>query len=103
MKILIKENKLKDLSKKYIYNELSDLVYYNMDNFIILHDSDFDFDNEDSEVTLEYDFSDGRLFINGEWMKLITNLLPIDKKTIESLVDKWFENKFNVTVNPEAR
>ena len=100
MKILIKENKLKELSKKYIDNELSDLEYYNMDNFIILHDG---VDDDDSEVTLEYDFSDGRLFINGEWMKLITNLLPIDKKTIESLVDKWFENKFNVTVNPEVR
>lgn len=100
MKILIKENKLKELSKKYIDNELSHLEYYNMDNFIILHDG---VDSYDSEVTLEYDFSDGRLFINGEWMKLITNLLPIDKKTIESLVDKWFENKFNLTVNPEAR
>lgn len=100
MKVLIKENKLKELSKKYINKELSDLEYYNRDNFIILHDG---VDDDDSEVTLEYDFSDGRLFINREWMKLITNLLPIDKKTIESLVDKWFENKFNVTVNPEAR
>lgn len=100
MKVLIKENKLKELSKKYINKELSDLEYYNMDNFIILHDG---VDDDDSEVTLEYDFSDGRLYINREWMELITNLLPIDKKTIELLVDKWFENKFNVTVNPEAR
>jgi hypothetical protein len=100
MKILIKENKLKDLSKKYIWKELSDLEHYNMDSFILVHDG---VDDEDSDVVLEYDFYDGRLYINGDWMKLISNLLPIDKKTIESLVDEWFENKFDVSVNPEAR
>jgi hypothetical protein len=47
---------------------------------------------------MEYDFSDGRLWINNEFKRFMSDLFAMSVLDIIPFLTKWFENKFNVNV-----
>lgn len=100
MKVLIPENKLLDLQIKYLNN----LIGYNIssfDNFIIIYypmDNMEDYDN-DSEVLMEYDYEDGRLYIDNDFIRNFATLYFPDETQAEKVLKNWFETYFGVEID----
>jgi hypothetical protein len=47
---------------------------------------------------MEYDFTDGRLWINNYFKRFLSDLFAKSVLDIIPFVTEWFENKFNVKV-----
>ena len=56
------------------------------------------YDDNDWTDWMEYDFSDGRLWINNEFKRFMSDLFAMSVLDIIPFLTKWFENKFNVNV-----
>lgn len=56
--------------------------------------------NDDGEwdTNMEYDFSDGRLWINNDFKRFMSDLFAKSVLDIIPFVTDWFEDKFNVEV-----
>jgi hypothetical protein len=68
----------------------------NQNNFIVISRKT-EFDDEWTDW-MEYDFTDGRLWINNEFKRFMSDLFAISVLDIIPFLTKWFENKFNVNV-----
>ena len=66
------------------------------DNFIIISETDelYDFNN----VSIEYDYEDGRLFIDEYFLKDFVSWFPLDEEGSQEFIKDWFEKTFNVNV-----
>jgi len=100
MKIIISENKLLDLQINY----LNKLIGYNVssfDNFIIIY-YPLEYDDEGydlSEVLMEYDYEDGRLYVDNDFIRNFATLYFPDESQTESVIKNWFETYFGVDIN----
>ena len=65
------------------------------DKFIIFQDM---IEPDEWEDVMEYDGSDGRLWVHKDFLNLVTDLFG--KNTIETMtfIGNWFEDKFNIKV-----
>lgn len=97
MKYAITESRLNKFINDYLDSYLyeKDVMQYN--NFIIVSEKSQPLD-EFSEDCMEFDFSDGRLWISSSLFENLENLFFKDKNETATFVKKWFENKFNVKV-----
>jgi len=98
MKIIISENKLLDLQINY----LNKLIGYNVssfDNFIIIYYPSENMDDYDlSEVLMEYDYEDGRLYVDNDFIRNFATLYFPDESQAESVIKNWFETYFGVDI-----
>jgi hypothetical protein len=95
MKYIIKESKIDMLMTEYLNSWVDAKEPSKYDSFIIFHDK---VEADEWEDVMEYDGSDGRLWVNRDFVKFLTDLFG--KSRVETLVfmGKWFENKFGVEV-----
>jgi hypothetical protein len=105
MKIIIKENKLEQIIINFLNEYMSDNVVSYVDSFIVVYNENMESDDVEGEplVLFEYDFYDGRLYVNGYWLDGFMNMFGLNKDESYKIIDKWFENKFDVEVIPESR
>jgi hypothetical protein len=96
MKIIITENKLRDLQLNYLNTMKYD--YSNFDNFIVLYYPDNRDDYELSEVMMEYDFEDFRLFIDSNFVKDFGLTYFPNEDDAQPFIRDWFEEEFGVKV-----
>lgn len=103
MKFIITENKLEELKKKLIRYKIKHLDSYvnnrnvrRRDSFIIIEDPSVDDDFE--EPHMEYDYYDGRLFVNKELRNTFRAMFGDDREEMDTFIKRWFEDKFNVEV-----
>jgi hypothetical protein len=96
MKVIIKENKLRDLQLNYLNTMKYD--YSNFDNFIVLYYPDNRDDYELSEVMMEYDFEDFRLFIDSNFVKDFGLTYFPNEDDAQPFIRDWFEEEFGVKV-----
>ena len=96
MKYLINNSQKKHFLSKWI-NELKDECSISkFDNFIVLSKED---ETDWSDVFIEYDFEDGRLYIDKEFVfDNITSWVPLDINVISDFIKNWFEEEFKVEV-----
>ena len=101
MKIIITESQRVKIKK-----HLSDYLEKQMEpkpsidgNFIILWEKyKNSVNDEDEDVAMEYDYSDGRLYI-GLFLRKKLWWFPFkDTKELNEFLKNWFEKKFNVKV-----
>jgi hypothetical protein len=96
MKVIITENKLRDLQLNYLNTMKYD--YTNFDNFIILYYPDNRDDYELSEIMMEYDFEDFRLYIDSNFVKDFGLTYFPNEDDAQPFIRDWFEDKFGVKV-----
>ena len=96
MKVMITENKLRDIQLNYLNTMRYD--YSEFDNFKILYYPDNRDDYELSEVMMEYDFEDFRLYIDSNFVKDFGLTYFPNEDDAQPFIRDWFEDKFGVKV-----
>lgn len=66
------------------------------DNFIIIYYYDNANDYNDSDILMEFDDEDDRLYIDKSFIDTFEKLFPFGKP--QSFIEEWFENKFGVNI-----
>ena len=98
MKIIITENKLRELQTKVLNNILGPNVS-SFDNFILIHyPNDYEGDYDYAEVLMEYDYEDGRLYVDHSFLKNYAKVYFPNEEEAESVIKDWFENYFGVEI-----
>jgi len=97
MKIIIKESKIDMLMTEYLNSWVENTTILNYRDFILIQQKD-GIDEDDWIDWMEYDFNDGRLWINNIFKKFMSDLFGKSVLDIFPIVTKWFEDKFNVKV-----
>ena len=97
MKFIIKESQLDILMTDYLNTWIENKNVSNHMDFIQISQKT-GYDDNDWTDWMEYDFSDGRLWINNEFKRFMSDLFAMSVLDIIPFLTKWFENKFNVNV-----
>jgi hypothetical protein len=93
MKYIVPQDKLLNIMNSYLDDKLVGGVS-KVDNYIIIFY--YDDANDDSEVLMEFDSYDGRLYVNKSFIETFGKLFPFVNS--QSFIKKWFETKFGVTI-----
>jgi hypothetical protein len=97
MKYFITESRLNDFIIQYL-NSWSENRYINgFDTFITITSRDETDDIEDA-VDMEYDYDDGRLYVNKDFRNHFMDLFNKSLEESNSLFKDWFEYKFGEKV-----
>lgn len=95
MKYVITESRLNEFIYEYLESFLERHEVFHTRNFIsVVENADF----EDDKTYMEFDYSDGRLWINRELMNNLESLFFQNINETATFVKKWFEKKFKVKV-----
>jgi hypothetical protein len=90
MKYTISEIKLYEFMTNYLDSLTKDMNITRMDNFIVISD-----DSDETDI-MEFDHSDGRMWINSQFLNDFNNLFTRGKLESLNFITNWFENKFGV-------
>ena len=98
MKIIITENKLLKLQTDVLNN----LLGYNVsqfDNFILIYyPNDYNGDYDYAEVLMEYDYEDGRLYVDHSFLKDYAKVYFPNEEDAQLVIKDWFEKYFGVEI-----
>jgi len=97
MKIIITENKLRDLQLQYLNRSIGSKSDY--DNFIIIYYPNGHDDDYDSEIMMEYDSDDGRLYIDNSFLNNFAKVYFPNDDDAGPFIKNWFEHQFGVDIN----
>lgn len=101
MKILItesqKEKILYDFMKSFIDDNLEENKPSYVDTYIVYWNKVDDYSYE-NPVLIEYDNTDGRLYINKKYINDLKSWMPLDDKEVFKLIKNSFEKKFDVKI-----
>jgi hypothetical protein len=98
MKIIITENKLRELQLQYLNGFLGNIS--NFDNFIIIYYPNYgDEDDFESDVLMEYDYDDGRLYIDKTFLTNFSKIYFPNDDDAGPFIKDWFENEFGVDID----
>lgn len=98
MKIIITENKLRELQLQYLNGFLYNIS--NFDNFIIIYYPNYnDEDDFESDVLMEYDYDDGRLYIDRTFLTNFSKIYFPNDDDAGPFIKDWFENEFGVDID----
>ena len=97
MKVIITKNKLHQLQINHLNETLRGGVS-KYDNFIIIYYYDTFDDYEYSEILMEYDSEDGRLYVDNKFLKDFSFTYFANENDAEKVIKDWFENEFGVKI-----
>ena len=97
MKYTISQQRLNEFIPEYLENWVKGNNVNGFDTFITITSPDILDDIED-EVYMEYDYEDGRLFVNKHIRKHFMDLFNKPKDEIDNILKNWFENKYEVEI-----
>ncbi len=95
MNYSISETRLHQFIKKYFDRFFGHKIFHNPDSFLLYSEEVGD---EQWSDIMEYDFSDGRLWINKDYVKNFSDLFGQDTEFIKEFLADWFTNKHNVEI-----
>jgi len=96
MKIIITENKLRDLQLQYLNSSIGSTSDY--DNFIIIYYPTGHDDDYDSEIMMEYDSEDGRLYIDKSFLNNFAKVYFPNEDDAGPFIKNWFEHQYGVEI-----
>ena len=85
------------LMTDYLNGWLENKHLSNHDSFIVISRKT-EYEDEWTDF-MEFDFSDGRLWINNEVKKFMSDLFGQSVLDLIPFITKWFEERFDVKVN----
>ena len=98
MRYLISESKLNSLIFEFLNDIYNNSNVENFDNYIILREP-FDYDVEElGDIMMEYDYSDGRLYVIHPIIEKMYSLFGLDREDAYRKVGEWFTDKFDVKI-----
>ena len=97
MKYVISENRLNQFIIDYLEDLVARKVVNRLHPYIVVSQQIGD-DEEDWEDIIEYDHLDGRLWVNRNFQKMLTDMFGLSDGRTKVLLKQWFENKFNVKI-----
>lgn len=98
MKYIISENRLSEFINSYLESFVSNKAVTHSDPWIIISQASQG-DDENWADYIEHDYTDGRLWVNKEFLKGFMDLFGFrDKESAQDIIKNWFENKFEVDV-----
>lgn len=95
MRYIIKESKLNDIRKEYLENRIGSDSHF--EEFIIVY-YPFSEDDSEDEVMMEYDHTDGRLYVDSNFGYGFSDLFFSNDEEGYKFISEWFEWKFGVNV-----
>jgi len=100
MKIIISENKLRELQLQYLNDFHNHASVSKFDNFIIIYYPNYgDEDDFESDVLMEYDYDDGRLYIDRTFLTNFSKIYFPNDDDAGPFIKDWFENEFGVDID----
>jgi hypothetical protein len=96
MKYLISESRLQEFINRYFDNMMDQSIVLRNDPYIYLERPDSD--EEDIFQYMEWDRTDGRLWINRIFLETVMDTFGFDKDQTRDLIGNWFEKEFDVKV-----
>ena len=97
IKYIISENRLVQFAEYYLNNFILNKNFFHTDNYIVISNP-YQY-GEDSWIDyIEYDYSDGRLWINKSLFSDLRDLFLMEDVQLQKFLIRWFENRFNVQV-----
>tara|TARA_R110000868_G_scaffold200822_1_gene448416 strand:- start:210 stop:515 length:306 start_codon:yes stop_codon:yes gene_type:complete len=97
MNYIITENRIHELKTNFLNGYIGDNVS-RLDTYILIYNTSYDNEFENLEPFLEYDYSDGRLFINSDIKDNFMSLFGAENSEADEFISDWFSDKFGVTV-----
>ncbi len=98
MKIIISENKLRELQLQYLNSFLGNIS--NFDNFIVIYYTNYNnADDFESDVLMEYDYEDSRLYIDKTFYTNFAKIYFPNDDDAGPFIKNWFEHQFGVDIN----
>jgi hypothetical protein len=88
---------MNDFMKSLVDDTLDENEPSYVDSYIVIWDKTVDGDIDDV-TAIEYDKSDGRLWISKKYLNNLESWFPIKKEKVLDMIKNSFENKFNVDV-----
>ena len=97
MKYVISENRLNQFIIDYLNDIIERKVVNRLHPYIVISQRIGD-EEDDWEDIIEFDHTDGRLWVNRNLQKMLTDMFALSQERMKVLLKQWFENKFNVKV-----
>ena len=94
----ISEKRLYEYMVKYLDRWLEHHFIQTPGDFILVSEKTSRAEDADWIDIMEYDYSDGRLWINQSFLQSFADLFAHDKEDASSFLKDWFENKFKVEI-----
>lgn len=97
MKYIISENRLNQFILDYLNDLIGRKVVNRLYPYIVVSHQIGD-GEDDWEDIMEFDHTDGRLWVNRHFQKNMTDMFALSEEKMKLLMKLWFENKFNVKI-----
>jgi hypothetical protein len=100
MKYVIPNERLNKFMTDNLNNFMDSCEVSKFDSFITLSkEVQRNFNNTYKDVLIEYDYKDGRLYIDMNTLRNFNTWFPIFLPDAEKFIKDWFEKTFNVKVS----
>jgi hypothetical protein len=96
MNYIITENRIYELKTNFLDGYIDDNVS-RLDTYLLIHNNGKG-EFELYEPFFEFDYSDGRLFINSDIRNYFISLFGSNTSDADEFISDWFTNKFDVIV-----
>jgi len=96
MNYIITENRISELKTNFLDGYIDDNVSL-LDTYLLIHNTGRG-EFELYEPFFEFDYSDGRLFINSDVKETFISLFGSNTSDADEFISDWFTNKFDVIV-----
>ena len=98
MNYIITENRVTELKTNFLNSYITRNIT-RLDTFLLVYNTNEHDDFEGfGEPFFEYDYSDGRLFINSDISDNFMSLFGAENSEADEFISDWFSDKFGVTV-----
>lgn len=97
MKYIITESHFNQIIFRYLDILVSDKDVSRINPYIIIQEPN-QLEYEIYDVIMEYDYSDGRLFVSKGMMNLLSNNFNLGEEPTKNFISKWFEDRYGVNV-----
>ena len=97
MNYIITENRIHELKINFLNGYIGSNIL-RLDTYLLINNNSNEYDFEILEPFFEYDYSDGRLFINSDIRDNFVSLFGADNSEADEFISNWFSDKFGVTV-----
>ena len=96
MKYIISENRLNEIMTEYLNGWAESKTVSRSSPFIVIEE--YSDELGDWDIVMEYDFTDGRLYVSKRITKHLMDLFGKNEIDVRVFVGEWFGKKFNVDV-----
>ena len=97
MKYIITENRLNQFIIDYLDDLIGTKVVNRLHPYIVVSQQIGD-GEDDWEDIMEFDHTDGRLWVNRNFMKKLTDIFGLSSGRMKVLLKQLFQDKFNVKI-----